>query len=148
MSPDLASQWLMFVAFGLVAGFSSALLGIGGGVVLMPLLVMVASFDPNHARGTALGYMVGTCLVGAIAYHRMESVSLSLWVILLLTAGGVVGAVLGWAVGHRISPVWVKRLFAVVMILAAVKMFWGTLPGQAGAEPSRDKVEAGTPPGP
>ena len=139
--PDLASQWLMFVAFGLVAGFSSSLLGIGGGVVLMPLLLMVAAFDPNHARGTALGYMVGTCLVGAIAYHRMESVSLNLGVILLLTAGGVVGAILGWAVGHRISPVWVKRVFAMVMVLAAVKMFWGTLPGQAGAAPTGERIE-------
>ncbi|KPJ53553.1 MAG: hypothetical protein AMS16_05235 [Planctomycetes bacterium DG_58] len=132
MPVELMSQWYVWILFGLLAGFASSLLGIGGGVVLMPLLVMVAGFDQNHARGTALGYMVGTCLVGALAYHMTEKVDLSLWVILLITAGGIVGAVGGWAVGHRISLIWLKRIFALLMVYAAVQMFWSTL-GRAGA---------------
>ncbi len=141
MPVELVSQWYVWILFGLFAGFASSLLGIGGGVVLMPLLVMIAGFDQNHARGTALGYMVGTCLVGALLYRATEGVTLSIWVILLLTAGGVVGALCGWAAGHRISLIWVKRIFALLMVYAAVQMFWSTL-GRAGA-PAESGADVG-----
>ena len=135
MVVDLAAQWHWAILFGLFAGFSSALLGIGGGVVLMPLLVLAAGFGANMdgARGTALGYMVGTCLVGALSYHFVGKCDLNINIILLLTLGGCVGAVCGMAVGTRISPVWVKRVFALLMVYAAVRMFSGTLDGRDAA---------------
>ena len=124
---DLSVQWYWAIAFGLFAGFSSALLGIGGGVILMPLLVLVAGLaNLDTARGTALGYMVGTCLVGAICYQVMGKAQLDLKVIALLTTGGMVGAVLGMLLGTRIHPVWIKRAFALLMIYAAYQMFMGT----------------------
>lgn len=142
MTVDLASQWYMFVLFGLVSGFASALLGIGGGVVLMPLLLLVAMFDPSHARGTALGYMVGTCLVGALTYQFSKGVSLSLWVIVLLTAGGIVGAYVGAKLGHQIPQAWVKRIFALLMVFAAVKMFWSTVGQPTAPKATPDNAAA------
>ena len=139
---DPAKQWYLFVLFGVISGFSSALLGIGGGVVLMPLLLLVVMLEPSHARGTALGYMVLTCLVGALTFKYGDGVDLSVRVILLLSAGGVVGAVVGAKVGQRINPLWVKRAFAGVMVIAAVKMVWGTFGTSAGGA-MRTSVDLG-----
>jgi uncharacterized membrane protein YfcA len=138
MSVDLASQWYIFVLFGLAAGFGSSLLGIGGGVILIPLLIWTGLKDPNLARGTSLGYMVGTSLVGAVLYHCTKGSRLNLWLVLLLSVGGIAGAVGGWAVGHRVSMDWLKRMFAVVMIVAAVKLFWDTIPNRGAEKPSRE----------
>ncbi|HUW32446.1 MAG TPA: TSUP family transporter [Planctomycetota bacterium] len=134
MGVDLATQWYMCLLFGVTAGFASALLGIGGGVVLMPLLLLVASgFGADEARGTALGFMVGTCLVGAVVWGRTQGVHLDLSVILLLTVGGAVGAYFGVKVGSMISLIWLKRVFALLMVFAAVRMFWGTMGSSAAA---------------
>ena len=138
---DLAVQWHWAIVFGVFAGFSSALFGIGGGVILMPLLVLVAGMGGNMdtARGTALGYMVGTCLVGAICFHTLSGAELNLKIILFLTAGGMVGALLGTLTGMRIHPVWLKRAFALLMIYAAYKMFMGTM-GKSETPPEPDET--------
>jgi uncharacterized membrane protein YfcA len=140
---DLATQWYWALAFGLFAGFSSSLLGIGGGVIMMPLLVLVAAMpNMDSARGTALGYMVGTCLVGMLSYKVLYKADVNLRIVLLLTAGGMVGAWLGAMVGTRISPVWVKRVFALLMVYAAWRMFMGTLPTRGEPEPASPEIPA------
>jgi uncharacterized membrane protein YfcA len=117
------SGWYVYILFGVAGGFFSALLGIGGGVVLVPLLVLFAMFPQKLAQGTALGYMVGTCAVGALRYHYgTEGARLSLTVILMLTVGGMLGALLGSWLADKMSQAWLQRLFAIVMLIAAYKM--------------------------
>ena len=142
MGVDLATQWWVFILFGVGAGFMSSLFGIGGGVIMMPLLLLVAGgggqFTVHEARLLALGYMVLTCLAGALATRGIQKVDVSIWVIALLTVGGVMGAASGVVAAQRIKPVWIKRLFALLMVFAAVKMFWGTMGSGA---PRGEKVD-------
>jgi uncharacterized membrane protein YfcA len=56
------------VAIGLLAGLFSALFGVGGGIVIVPLLLLVASFRPHEAAGTSLGGIVITAVAGVVAY--------------------------------------------------------------------------------
>ena len=65
----------------------------------------------------------------------------SIWVIALLTVGGVMGAASGVVAAQRIKPVWIKRLFALLMVFAAVKMFWGTMGSDAAAGKEADPPE-------
>jgi len=140
--------WYLYILFGLAGGFLSALLGIGGGVVMVPLLVLVAAFPQKLSQGTALGFMVGTCLVGAWRYHYVtEGVRLNIWVILLLTAGGIIGALIGGWTAGKLNQAWLQRLFAIVMVIAAYKMMMRSFEAprqfqpEAGASPTPTEGE-------
>jgi uncharacterized membrane protein YfcA len=87
------SHWIWFIAIGLAAGFLSGLFGVGGGILIVPLLMLVTRFDPRVAAGTSLAAIVPTSLVGALTYGFNGDVN---WIAgALLAAGAVVGAQVG-----------------------------------------------------
>lgn len=103
---------------GLVMGILSALFGIGGGIILIPILVAVFSFTPQLAAGTSLAVMAPIALLGALRQRQSTD-----WKIGSITGlGAVVGAPLGaWAA--LALPVDVVRIgFAVVLIFVAFQM--------------------------
>ncbi|MFT3888976.1 MAG: sulfite exporter TauE/SafE family protein [Arachnia sp.] len=110
--------WVAFVGIGLASGLMSGLFGVGGGTVIVPLLVLLASFDQRLASGTSLAAIVPTALVGVVTYAVMGEVA---WVAaLLLAAGAVVGAQIGtWLLPKLPIPVlrWGFVAFLVVVII-------------------------------
>lgn len=122
MLENLAANWPYMVLIGLTGGFASALVGIGGGVIIVPLLVLVASAPQHEAQGLSLGYMIVTALVGFLSYKYRYSVRLDYMAVALLTAGGVVGALGGAHAANHIPPFWLRKIFAVLMIVVAVKL--------------------------
>ncbi|SDG85991.1 sulfite exporter TauE/SafE family protein [Microbacterium pygmaeum] len=81
------------IGIGLIAGLLSGLFGVGGGTVIVPLLVLLMSFDQRLAAGTSLAAIVPTATVGVISYALHGSVA---WIpALILAAGAVVGAQIG-----------------------------------------------------
>lgn len=87
------SHWVWFIAIGLLAGFLSGLFGVGGGILIVPLLVLATHFDQRVAAGTSLAAIVPTSLVGAATYGLNGDVSLVAGV--LLAVGAVAGAQVG-----------------------------------------------------
>lgn len=82
-----------FIGIGLVSGFMSGLFGVGGGIMIVPLLVMLAAFGQKLASGTSGASIIVTASVGVIAYAIEGDVD---WLAaLLLAAGGIVGAPFG-----------------------------------------------------
>ena len=59
---------MRLVLIGLVAGVFSSLFGVGGGIVIVPLLILVAAFGPREATATSLGAIVITALAGVVLY--------------------------------------------------------------------------------
>jgi uncharacterized protein len=116
--------WLVVV--GLVAGVTSALCGVGGGIVVVPALLWLRSFDIKTAVGTSLLYIVPTAIVGVLRTpaHRVD-----LKVAALLAVGGIVGAPLGAWIAQEIPAIWVKRVFAVLLAAVSVKLFLEATPG-------------------
>jgi hypothetical protein len=108
------------VATGLAAGFLAGLLGVGGGVVLVPAMVLALGFDQHVAQGTSLVVIIPAALSGSWAHHRDGR--LVLRDAALLAAGGIVGAVLGSVFALSLDDVLLRRLFGVFLLGIAARM--------------------------
>jgi uncharacterized protein len=106
-----------------VCGIASGLFGIGGGVLLVPLLVLLFAFSQHRAQGTSLVALIPpTSVLALIAYARGGYVSWRAG--LLLIPGLVVGGILGGQLAKHIEPRVMRRLFAGIMFaLGAWQVF-------------------------
>ena len=111
---------LVAVAVGVVAGAYAGLLGVGGGIVMVPAMVLLLDQPQRVAEGTSLLAIVGTSFVAARAHHRNRLI-LPRWAGLLAT-GGVGGAVLGSLIAVTLidDEVVLQRIFGVFLIVMAV----------------------------
>lgn len=112
-----------FLAIGMVAGILSGLFGIGGGVVIVPGLMLVAHMKPEMATGTSLGALL--LPVGALgAWHYYQNDLLAVRPALWIALGLTVGALLGAHVALDLPPRDLQRAFAVFLVAVAVHMWW------------------------
>jgi uncharacterized membrane protein YfcA len=134
-----------YLATGAAAGVLAGLLGIGGGVVIVPVLILVfseqglaAEWAPHLAVGTSLTTIVGTGAAAVRAHHRRRAVRWGL--VRTLAPGIVVGAWIGALVAGVLPADWLRRVFALFLVLVGVQMLvdrsvpggQGTLPSKAG----------------
>ena len=119
--PELP-EILQLLAIGLAAGFLAGLLGIGGGVVLVPAMVLILAFDQHVAQGTSLVVMIPAALTGSYTHHRNGRLVLrdAAW----LGAGGILGAVLGSVFALSMEDTLLQRLFAAFLVISAVRILW------------------------
>lgn len=95
-------------------GILGGMFGVGGGIVLVPLLVLLFHFEQHKAQGTSLVALVPpTGLLAFLEYARAGQVDLRVG--LLLMPGVFLGAMLGSKVAQMISPRGMRRLFAVLL---------------------------------
>jgi len=114
--------WLWFVLIGLIAGFLSGLFGVGGGILIVPLLVALAKFGQKKAAGTSLAAIVPISIAGVVSYAVHGDVA---WVVaLVVCAGSIVGAQLGSHLLHRLPKRAVQWAFIVFVLAIVVSMFF------------------------
>jgi uncharacterized protein len=101
------------VLIGLVAGFFSALFGVGGGIVIVPLLVLLAAFPQRSAAGTSLAAIVVIALAGSILYGLRGEVHFGYAALVGIPAA--VGAVAGARFQQRVSVRSLGFAFAVLL---------------------------------
>ena len=104
---------LRLVLIGLVAGLFSSLFGVGGGIVIVPLLILAAGFAPREATATSLGAIVITAVAGVTLYALRGKVDLSY--ALLVGIPAVFGAVVGTAFQQRLSGRALTIAFAALL---------------------------------
>jgi uncharacterized membrane protein YfcA len=137
MIGQLSNPWWFFVILGICAGIMSGLLGLGSGIILIPTLVLVCDFQQKNAQGMALAIMVPMALVGALRYWRNPAIEMNTVVIGLIILGALAGALVGTELMARLPGHVLRKIFAVVLIIVAVKMFiTPTRPKQPGVEDS------------
>jgi hypothetical protein len=110
------------VSLGLVVGFVSGLLGIGGGVLLVPVLIKLFDLDPHKAIGISLAVIVPTAMAGAFRHGLTGDINLRFAII--LSIGGIIGALLGSTMGAYLSAASLKKLFGVLMVFAGMNMLF------------------------
>lgn len=114
---------MRLVAIGLVAGLFSALFGVGGGIVIVPLLILVAGFDGKVATGTSLAAIGITALAGTILYAFEGHVDVAHAALVGIPAAA--GAVGGAFVQQRVSARSLALAFAALLACIAVWMLVG-----------------------
>ncbi|WP_347754659.1 sulfite exporter TauE/SafE family protein [Agrococcus sp. ProA11] len=118
------------VLIGLISGFLSGMFGIGGGIVIVPLLVMLAKFPRRLAAGTSLGAIVPSALVGVASYAAVGNVD---WLVaLILVIGSVIGAQIGAHLLHRLPVMAIRWAFIAFLVVVAVSLFF-VVPSRDGS---------------
>jgi len=113
-----------YVVLGLVAGVMSGLVGIGGGIVIVPVLVLLLGFSQHQAQGTALAMMVPPVgLLAAWTYYKQGFVDLEVAAVLCL--GFLVGGLLGAKLATNFSSEVLGKVFGVVLLVVSLKMIFG-----------------------
>lgn len=123
------------ITLGLFAGAMAAALGLGGGVIFVPSLVVLFSFDQHIAQGTSLAVIFPTAIVATLAHARMGNVRWRLSI--PIGIAGIAGAVLGAQFALQLDADLLRRMFGVFLILLAVRMArraW-RINGQSEPEP-------------
>jgi hypothetical protein len=108
------------IILGLVTGALAATLGLGGGVIFVPVLVSVFAFSQHDAQGTSLAIIVPTAIVAAIAHARAGRV---IWrLVAIVGLAGVAGAIGGARLALILDEDVLRRLFALVLIFVSMRM--------------------------
>jgi len=111
------------VLIGLVAGIFSSLFGVGGGIVIVPLLIMVVAFGTREATATSLGAIVITALAGVTLYALRGKVDVGYAALIGIPAMG--GAILGTSAQQRLSSRSLAVAFAVLLAAVGVWLIAG-----------------------
>lgn len=115
---------ISLVVIGLLAGFLSGTMGIGGSVVMIPLLILWVGFTQHQAQGTSLAVLsVPVTLLAAFNYYKAGHVNWKFAAIIAITfiLGGYLGSKLAISVNQSI----LKKIFGGVLLLVALKMIFG-----------------------
>ena len=112
----------LFLAIGLAAGVLAGLFGIGGGLLIVPALILLANFPTKVALGTSLGaLLLPVGLLGAYTYYKYGNINIR--ASLLLALGMFFGAWLGARLAHLIPGATLQRMFAVFIVVMAVRLW-------------------------
>jgi len=109
---------------GLAAGLLSGLLGVGGGVIIVPLLALWLAFPQKMAQATSLVAIFLAAISGAVSYGLGGEVLII--PALIIAGAGIIGTFIGAWLLHRMAEHQVQMLFVVILVFAAVRMAWGS----------------------
>jgi uncharacterized protein len=105
---------------GVAAGVFAGLLGIGGGLVMVPAMVLLLGFDQHVAQGTSLVVIIPAALSGSLTHYRNGRVALR--DAAFLAAGGAIGALIGSVLALSVDDAILRRLFAIFLLVVAARM--------------------------
>ena len=114
----------ILLAIGLFTGFLAGMLGIGGGLVVIPALVMIMGMTQHEAQGTSLAMMLPPIgIIAAYNYHKAGQMDFRFG--LILAAAFIFGSYFGSKMAIRLPEEALKKIFGVFLLLVAIKMlFW------------------------
>ena len=117
---------LLIIGIGLLAGVLSGLVGIGGGIVLVPALVYFLKYSQHQAQGTSLGLlMLPVVFLGFYQYYKYGQANgnpIDLKIVGILAIGFILGGFLGGKIATKIDGELMKKLFTILLLYTAVKL--------------------------
>ena len=117
------ATFILLILVGLAAGFLSGLIGIGGGVIIVPALVVFLGFTQKQAQGTSLGILLLPVGILAVLQYYKQGY-LNIQYVLLVSVAFIAGGFLGSKLALSLSDEKVKKIFAVILMLIAIKMLF------------------------
>ena len=117
------STFVVLIIVGLLAGILSGLVGVGGGIIIIPLLIILLGLTQHQAQGTALFAMLPPIgILAAMNYFKQGFVKWEYAVVIALTF--VIGGYLGSKLSFSLPPQTVRRVFGVVMLIGGFKLIF------------------------
>ncbi len=117
------STFIILIAIGLLAGVLSGFVGVGGGILMIPLLMLLLGLSQFEAQGTALVAMLPPIgILAAMNYFKSGYVKWEYAVVIALTF--VIGGYFGSKMSLSLNPTTVRKAFGVVMFFAAIKLIF------------------------
>lgn len=114
---------MAYLFLGLLAGIFSGVFGLGGGVVLIPVLVFMFGFTQHQAQGTTLAMMIPPIgLLAAIKYYSSGNVNVK--VAAIMCCGFFIGGYFGARLIDKVPDLLLKRIFGGFLLLVSLKMIF------------------------
>lgn len=125
-------ELIMIIIIGLAAGVLSGLVGIGGGIIMVPALVFFMNYNQHQAQGTSLAVLtLPVVILGFLTYYqecRKMGTPIDLKVVILLALGFLVGALAGSKLAVKVDKELLRKIFAVVLLYTAIRLLsWDAL---------------------
>lgn len=112
---------ILLIIIGLAAGILSGLVGIGGGIIIVPALVFILGFSQHAAQGTSLGLLLlPVGILAVINYYKQGYIDLK--VVAIMCVAFVIGGWIGSKLSLSLPQDTVKKIFAVVLFYTAFRM--------------------------
>ncbi len=120
---------LLLLLVGLIAGILSGLVGVGGGIIMVPALVLFLGFTQKQAQGTSLGIMLlPVGILAVLQYYKQGYINFN--TVFIISAAFVVGGFFGSKLALTLSDDKMKKVFAIVLMLVSLKMLFFDKPAQ------------------
>ena len=115
---------IILLSIGLMAGILSGLVGVGGGIIIVPALVYFLSMNQHEAQGTSLAVLL--LPVGILAvYNYYKSGYVDIPATLIIATTFLVGGFIGSKISIAIDQAMLKKVFGIIMLLLSIKMIFG-----------------------
>jgi uncharacterized membrane protein YfcA len=109
----------LFLAIGTITGFVSGMMGVGGGGIMVPLMVLAGGMQQHMAQGTALLAMIPASFTGALTHYRLGNVRLDIAV--GLSAGALIGGYIGATAAGGLPDLYLRLAFASIGIFMGIR---------------------------
>lgn len=114
---------VLYIILGFVAGILGGIFGIGGGIILIPALVLIFGLTQHQAQGTTLALMVPPIgLLAALRYYQAGNVKLGIAGFICL--GFFVGGLLGANLVQNLPDLQLRKIFALFLFFISLRMFF------------------------
>jgi uncharacterized membrane protein YfcA len=126
---------LICLGIGCAMGFLAGLLGVGGGIIAVPCMMYFLKMGPQQAMGTSLAIIVPVAIAGSYKHISQGHVNFKVAACIGIT--GILLSYFGAWLNHRMDPLWLKRAFAIFIILTGAQMLLSSTPApqSTAAEP-------------
>lgn len=111
-----------YLLLGLLVGMLGGTFGVGGGVLVVPALVLISGLPQKEAQGVSLGVMVPMALIAFLRYYFNPQLHIDWRIIVLIALTAIIGANIGATLINLVSNRLLQAGFAVLLILVAVQM--------------------------
>ena len=114
---------LLLIAIGLVAGTLGGMVGLGGGIILIPALILIMKLDQQTAQGTSIAIMLPPIGLFAV-YNYYKAGYVNIKYAMIIAAAFMVGGYLGSSIALKISADLMRKIFSILLVVIAIKMFF------------------------